>query len=98
MVVIWMTKSYSELITLTTFEERYEYLKIGGFVGQMTFGGYREVNQMLYKNSSDWRTIDPRKEGLIWFGNWKTFWSYEHPRCWKQLTSKEIADDILGLN
>lgn len=50
------------------------------------------------KNSSDWRTIDPRKEGLIWFGNWKTFWSYEHPRCWKQLTSKEIANDILGLN
>ena len=50
------------------------------------------------KNSSDWKTVDPRKEGLIWFGNWKTFWSYEHPRCWKDLTSKEIADDILGLN
>ena len=50
------------------------------------------------KNSSDWKTVDPRKEGLIWFGNWKTFWSYEHPRCWKYLTSKEIADDILGLN
>ena len=52
-----MIKSYSELVTLNTFEERYEYLKIGGFVGQMTFGGYREVNQMLYKNSSDWRRV-----------------------------------------
>lgn len=50
------------------------------------------------KNSNDWRTIDPRKEGWIWFANWKTFWSYEHPRCWKYLTSKEIADDILGLS
>jgi len=50
------------------------------------------------KKSNDWRTIDPRKEGFIWFANWKTFWSYEHPRCWKYLTSKEIADDILGLS
>lgn len=49
------------------------------------------------KLSKDWRTLDPRKEGLIWFGNWKTFWSYQHPRCWKTLSSEEIAQDILGL-
>jgi hypothetical protein len=49
------------------------------------------------KSSNDWRTIDPRKEGMIWFGNWKTFWSYEHPRCWTNLTSEEIIKDILGL-
>jgi len=49
------------------------------------------------KSSTDWKTIDPRKEGLIWFGNWKTFWSYQHPRSWNYLSSQEIVDDILGL-
>jgi hypothetical protein len=49
------------------------------------------------KDSQDWKTIDPRKENLIWFGNWKTFWSYQHPRLWKNLTSEEIVNDILGL-
>jgi len=49
------------------------------------------------KSSTDWRTIDPRKEGVIWYGNWKTFWSYQHPRLWSNLTSEEIIDDILAL-
>jgi len=50
------------------------------------------------KQSTDFRTLDPRKEGLIWLGMWKTFWSYQHPRLHKFLTSQEIADDILGLS
>lgn len=49
------------------------------------------------KTSDDWRTVDPRKEGLIWFGNWKTFWSYQHPRIWENISSQEIVDDILGI-
>lgn len=49
------------------------------------------------KESNDFRTIDARQEGVIWYGNWKTFWSYQHPRCWKTLSSQEIIDDILGL-
>lgn len=49
------------------------------------------------KTSTDFRTVDHRKEGFIWYGNWKTFWSYQHPRCWKNLSSQEIVDDILGL-
>ena len=49
------------------------------------------------KNSTDWKTIDPRKEGLLWFGHWKTVWSYQHPRLWKNLSSEEIVNDILGL-
>jgi hypothetical protein len=49
------------------------------------------------KSSTDWRTRDPRKEGTIWFGHWKTFWSYQHPRCWSSLLSKEIINDILGI-
>lgn len=50
------------------------------------------------KTSTDFKTLDHRKEGLIWFGNWKTFWSYQHPRNWVNLTSREIVDDILGLS
>lgn len=49
------------------------------------------------KTSSDFRTVDKRMEGVIWYGNWKTFWSYQHPRIWKNLSSQEIVDDILGL-
>lgn len=51
----------------------------------------------FFKNSQDWKTLDPRKQNLIWYGNWKTFWSYQHPRLWKNLSSEEIANDILGL-
>lgn len=51
--------SYSELITLPTFEERFEYLKIGATVGDVTFGHDRYLNQALYK-SSDWRRIRDR--------------------------------------
>lgn len=50
------------------------------------------------KQSTDFRTMDPRKEGYIWLGLWKIFWSYQHPRLFKFLSSQEIADDILGLS
>ena len=43
-------KTYSELIKLPTFEERYEYLRIGGIVGEETFGFDRWINQQFYKN------------------------------------------------
>lgn len=49
------------------------------------------------KRSNDFRTTDHRKEGVIWFGNWKTFWSYQHPRPYSQISSQEIVDDILGI-
>ena len=42
-------KTYSELMKLSTFEERFEYLKLGGKVGEETFGFDRYLNQMLYK-------------------------------------------------
>lgn len=48
------TKTYSELITLPTFEERYRYLKLDGVVGQATFGYDRYLNQILY-TSREWR-------------------------------------------
>lgn len=42
-------KTYSELTSLSTFKERFEYLKIGGKVGEETFGYDRYLNQILYK-------------------------------------------------
>lgn len=71
------------------------------------FSDYYSINNIDYyktynigrfpKKSTDFKTLDARKEGVIWYGNWKTFWSYQHPRCWKTLSSQEIIDDILGL-
>lgn len=48
--------SYSELIKLPTFKERYLYLKIGGNVGKETFGFNRYLNQVFYR-SPEWRTF-----------------------------------------
>ena len=44
----------SELLDLETFEERFEYLKLGGQVGAETFGFDRHINQKFY-TSNEWR-------------------------------------------
>ena len=49
-------RSYSELRNFDSFEDRFEYLKLGGTVGHSTFGFDRYVNQAFY-NSSEWKTI-----------------------------------------
>lgn len=49
-------RRYSELITLPTFKERYEYLRLGGQVGVETFGFDRYLNQVFYR-SKEWRSI-----------------------------------------
>ena len=51
-----MVRTYSELSKLKTFEERFEYLKLNGSVGNDTFGWDRYLNQILYK-SPEWRSI-----------------------------------------
>lgn len=48
-------RTYSELITLPTFEERFEYLRLNGRVGEETFGYDRIINQLLYQRSHKWR-------------------------------------------
>lgn len=50
------SRCYSELVSFKTFEERFEYLKLDGIVGNETFGYDRYLNQLLYK-SSDWKKI-----------------------------------------
>ena len=49
-----MTRSYLELITIPTFEGRYEYLKLNGVVGKDTFGFNRYLNQVFYR-CPEWR-------------------------------------------
>lgn len=49
-------RTYSELSSLPTFLERYEYLKLDGVVGLETFGSDRYLNQQFY-HSSVWRPI-----------------------------------------
>ena len=51
-----MLKCYSELLQLTTFKERYEYLRLDGVVGEETFGFDRYLNQIFY-NSQEWKDI-----------------------------------------
>ena len=49
-----LNKSYTELITIPTFIERYRYLKLNGMVGEETFGYERYLNQRFY-TSKEWR-------------------------------------------
>lgn len=46
-------RTYSELVKLPTFEERYQYLRLGSQVGDETFGHDRYLNQSFYK-SKEW--------------------------------------------
>lgn len=50
-------RTYSELILLPTFEERFEYLKLDGRVGEETFAFDRYLNQMFYQNDREWKSI-----------------------------------------
>lgn len=49
-------KTYSELITFKTFNERFNYLKLDGKVGEESFGFDRWLNQAFYR-SKEWRRI-----------------------------------------
>lgn len=49
-------KTYSELVKLNSFEERYKYLKLEGKVGKDTFGFDRYLNQIFYK-TDEWKSV-----------------------------------------
>lgn len=57
-----MNKNYQDLCRLKTFDERYEYLRLQGVVGQTTFGFERYLNQTFYK-SKEWRTV--RRDAIV---------------------------------
>lgn len=52
-----MIRTYTELISLPTFEDRFEYLRLDGFVGEDTFGYDRWLNQKFYHADRDWRKV-----------------------------------------
>lgn len=51
-----MIKRYSDLIQIKSYDERFEYLRIGGKVGSDTFGFDRYLNQAFYR-SNEWKQI-----------------------------------------
>jgi hypothetical protein len=57
-----MRRTYSELIQLETFLERFNYLKLNGSVGEETFGYARYLNQQLY-HSLQWKKV--KREVII---------------------------------
>lgn len=74
-------KTYSELITLPTFEQRFRYLKLGGKVGEETFGFDRYLNQLFY-NSRKWKAS--RDKVII-----------RDQGCDLGMSDREIADRII---
>lgn len=56
MVIRMSIRTYSELITIPTFKERFEYLRLDGTVGKETFGFDRYLNQVFYR-SPEWKSI-----------------------------------------
>lgn len=55
-------RTYTELMKLQTFEERFRYLKLVARVGEETFGFDRYLNQQFY-HSQEWKSI--RNEIII---------------------------------
>ena len=51
-----MIRTYTELIQIPTFKERYEYLRLRSTVGLDTFGFDRYLNQRFY-HSAEWKRI-----------------------------------------
>lgn len=47
-------KTYDELVSYSTFDDRFEYLKLSGRVSELTFGELRYLNQIFY-TSDEWR-------------------------------------------
>lgn len=50
-------RTYTELIQLPTFIDRYRYLRLGGRVGEETFGFDRYLNQQFYNRDDEWKAV-----------------------------------------
>ena len=49
-------KRYSEMITMSEFDDRFKYAKLDGQVGRDTFGFDRYLNQQFYR-SKEWKQL-----------------------------------------
>ena len=52
-------RTYSEMLNLKTFDERFEYLKLSSNIGIATFGFDRYINQRFY-HSQEWKRVRDR--------------------------------------
>lgn len=57
-----MIRTYTELLTIPTFFERFEYLRLNGSVGKETFGYDRWLNQQFYR-WPEWKKV--RREVIV---------------------------------
>ena len=60
-------RTYSELIQLPTFEERFRYLQLSGSVGKETFGFDRYINQNFYRSAAWKRESNNKRQ---WVRSW----------------------------
>lgn len=51
------SKSYRELSDISDYVKRFEYLKIGGTIGELTFSGHRYLNQKFYTSDPQWLKV-----------------------------------------
>ena len=51
------SRSYKELADILDYAERFEYLKLGGSVGELTFNGHRYLNQKFYTSDPEWLRV-----------------------------------------
>ena len=49
-------RNYEELSHISDFNERFEYLKLDGIIGDSTFGFDRYINQRFYR-SKEWLSV-----------------------------------------
>lgn len=49
-------RTYKELVSIKNYLDRYKYLRLGGAVGQETFGFERYLNQKFYR-TDEWRKV-----------------------------------------
>lgn len=75
MTSIDLSRSYSGMIQLATFEERFDYLTITTRVGDSTFGFERWMNQMFYR-SAEWKSV---RQEVIARDNATDLASDDHP-------------------
>ena len=73
-------RSYTALMRLPTFEERFEYLKLSAIIGESTFGYERYLNQAFYR-SPEWKRF--RREVILRDGG-----------CDLAIADREIIDRI----
>lgn len=57
-----MKKTYSKMLTYSSFEDRFKYLQMPSSIGVSTFGYNRYLNQQLYQ-SPEWRKV--RNEVIV---------------------------------